>query len=184
MANYSLSTISTLRKHHPLQWCPCPLSTLIPESVVYHSVVNLTYLLPYTLYVWSESFQQRSQTPRNWGSIELDSSNTKDLEERLPLLSHRSQILVRLNHNYLESTLKIWILESEYLSHGLRSIYINSYTFPVSKFSKIWNDCFKIEIGTQRRWSSSRGQIMKNFRDFILRGAGLDLSLISNQSGL
>lgn len=89
------------------------------------------------------------------GSIELYSSNTKDLEENLPLLSHRSQILVGLNHNYLESTLKYEyrksILEPEYLSRGLRSLYINAYIFPVSKFSKIWNDCFKIEIGTQRR---------------------------------
>lgn len=41
------------------------------------------------------------------GSTELDSSNTKDLEESLPLLSLRSQILVGLHHNYLESTLKI-----------------------------------------------------------------------------
>lgn len=42
------------------------------------------------------------------GSIESDPSNTKDLEEGpLVFLSHRSQILVGLNHNYyLESTLK------------------------------------------------------------------------------
>lgn len=40
-------------------------------------------------------------------SIESDPSNTKDLEEGPPVfLSHRSQILVGLNHNYLESTLK------------------------------------------------------------------------------
>lgn len=39
-------------------------------------------------------------------SIEFYFTNTEDTEERLPFLSHMSQILAGLNHNYLGSAFK------------------------------------------------------------------------------